>query len=95
MGTSISSYMPQPRASSEYSSGLYGVTVEAPRGCWSEWLVVPHGYVPYAMDEGISPGAGGDCLFVETGLPDDNRGAALIRTEAVHRCTHIPRKLPE
>lgn len=42
--------LPEPRESSEYSSGLYGVTIEAPRGCWSEWLVVPKGYVPYAMD---------------------------------------------
>lgn len=42
--------IPEPHESPEYSSGLYGITVKVPPTCWSEWLVVPQGYTPYALD---------------------------------------------
>jgi hypothetical protein len=42
--------MPEPHESPDYSGGLYGVTLQVPSGCWSEWLVVPQGYSPYVLD---------------------------------------------
>lgn len=42
--------MPTPHESPEFSSGLLGIIVKAPRDCWSEWLVPPAGLTPYGME---------------------------------------------